>query len=383
MKYLPLIFRNLLRNRRRTILSVLSIGISMFIFSALMSLPAVVRQLLHDRISNLRLDCANKAGFGGYDYTLPLSYAATIRAMPHVDAVSGALYAIGNYRDPGQVVPILGVEPSQMSVIYPDWGITPRLASALEQSRSSGLVTAAMMKRYQWKVGDDVTFRSSTLPSDIDVTIAGSLDGANAPPNMVMVPFERLNQAMGNRGNAVLFFIRIDRSESANAVIREIDSRFANSAFETSTQTELGMAQNRLQNFRLLFVGVQFIAIVIAIVIGLVASNTAAMSVRERRHELAVMRSLGFTRRMLVGSIVLEGLMIGLAAGALGAAIAYLALAILGSDLLFGGRLILHLTPGVAAGSVALAAAIGLFSAAIPALNATRRDIATALRATV
>ena len=85
-------------------------------------------------------------------------------------------------------------------------------------------------------------------------------------------------------------------------MIHEVDSRFANSPFETSTQTELGMAQNRLQQFRLLFIGVQFIAVVITMVIGLVAANTAAMSVRERRHELAVMRSIGFTRRILVVS---------------------------------------------------------------------------------
>ena len=131
MKYVPFIFRNLMRNRRRTLLSVLSIGISMFIFAALMSLPSVVRQLLRDRISNLRLDCANKAGFGGYDYTLPLSYGGKIRAMPHVDAVSGALYAIGNYRDPGQMVPILARRPEQMAIIYPDWGITPAELAAL------------------------------------------------------------------------------------------------------------------------------------------------------------------------------------------------------------------------------------------------------------
>ena len=143
------------------------------------------------------------------------------------------------------------------------------------------------------------------------------------------------------------------------------------------------MAQIRLRQFRLLFVGVQFIAVIIAFVIGLVAANTAAMSVRERRHELAVMRSIGFTRRMLVGSLVVEGLLIGLGAGLLGAAIAWLVLKILGSDMLFAGRLVLHLTPMVALGSVGLAAAIGLLSAAIPALNATRRDIANALRATV
>ncbi len=383
MKYLPLVFINLFRNRRRTLLSVLSIGISMFIFSALMSLPAVVRQLLRDRVSALRLDCANKAGFGGFDYTLPVSYAQTIRAMPHVDAVSGALYVIGSYRDPGEIIPILGVDPVQMSVIYPDWGITPADAALLERSRSSGVVTASMMKRFKWKIGDNVTFRAANLPTDIDVTIAGSLDGANVPPAMVIVPFERLNQAFGNRGNAVLFFIRIDRSEFANSVINEIDSRFANSAFETSTQTEMGMAQIRLQQFRLLFVGVQFIAVIVAVVIGLVAANTAAMSVRERRHELAVMRSIGFTRRMLVGSIVTEGVLIGLAAGILGSAIAYLVLSVAGSNLIFAGRLIIQLTPMVATGSIALAAAIGLLSAAIPAFNATRHDIATALRATV
>jgi len=108
MKYFPLVFRNLFRNRRRTMLSVLSIGISMFIFSALMSLPAVVRQLLRDRVSALRLDCGNKAGFGGFDYTLPLSYAETIRAVPHVDAVSGVLFAIANYRDPARLFRLRG-----------------------------------------------------------------------------------------------------------------------------------------------------------------------------------------------------------------------------------------------------------------------------------
>jgi putative ABC transport system permease protein len=145
----------------------------------------------------------------------------------------------------------------------------------------------------------------------------------------------------------------------------------------------MGMAQQRLGQFRLLFVGVQFIAVIVAMVIGLVASNTAAMSVRERRHELAVMHAMGFTRRMLVGSIASEGVLIGLSAGILGAATAYLVLNFAGSHLLFAGRLMIQLTPPVAAGSIALAGGIGFLSAAIPALTATRRDIATSLRATV
>jgi len=383
MKYLPLIFRNLLRNRRRTVLSIISIAISMFIFAALMTLPAVVRQLLRDRVSALRLDCGNKAGFGGFDYTLPLSYAQTIKRIPHVDAVSGVLFTIADYRNPGEMIPVAAMDPDQIAALFPDWGITTGLAARLQRSRSSALVSPMMMQRFRWKVGDNITFHTPSLPKDLDVSIAGVLGGGSPPPTIVIVPFERLNQMQGNLNKAVLFFIRIDRSEYANFVIRAIDERFANSAFETITETEMGMAQQRLQQFRLLFVGVQLIAFIVAVVIGLVAANTAAMSVRERRHELAVMRSIGFTRAMLVGSIVSEGILIGLTAGAIGVSAAYVVMHFAGAYLIFAGRLILQVTPAVAAGSIALAALIGLLSAAIPALTATHRDISAALRATV
>jgi ABC-type antimicrobial peptide transport system permease subunit len=209
------------------------------------------------------------------------------------------------------------------------------------------------------------------------------LGGPSPPPTIVIVPYERLNQMLGNLNKAVLFFIRIDRSEYANYVIKAIDERFANSSFETITETEMGMAQQRLQQFRLLFVGVQVIAAIVTIVIGLVAANTAAMAVRERRNELAIMRAIGFTRRMLVGSIICEGVAIGVTAGAIGAGLAYVVMHYAGSNLLFAGRLVLQVTPSVAAGSIAVAAAIGFLSAAIPALTATRHDISVALRATV
>jgi putative ABC transport system permease protein len=142
------------------------------------------------------------------------------------------------------------------------------------------------------------------------------------------------------------------------------------------------VAQSQLHDFRLLFVGAQLFAGIVVIVIALVSANTAAMAVRERRHELAVMRAIGFTRRSLVGFLVAEGMLMGLVAGALGAAIAYGLLRIFGPALL-GPDFGLHLMPAVAAESVAVAAVVGLVSAAIPALSATRRAIADSLRSTV
>ena len=306
MKFLPLVLRNLLRNRRRTILTVLSIGVSIFIFAALMSLSALVRHILRDNVSSLRLVCTSKAG-AGFDYTLPASYGETIRTMSHVDAVSGALILMANYREPGELIPIAGFDATELRNIWPDWGITAPAADELQHARSSGLVSGAVLKHYQWKVGDHVTLHTLSPSTDLSFTIAGTLSD-RVPRDFVILPLDRLDKMEANRGRVMVFFIKADRSESVGAIIHEVDSRFANSAFETTTQTEMGMALSRVQQLRLLFVGAEIIAAIIVLVIALVAANTSALAVRERRHELAVMRSIGFTRRTLVGFIVAESL---------------------------------------------------------------------------
>jgi putative ABC transport system permease protein len=374
MKFVPLIIRNLLRNRRRTILSVLSIAVSTLIFAALMSVPAVAARLLRDRVSTLRLICASK---GGFNYLLPAAYGETIRGLPHVSAMSGYLVMMTSYRKAGELIPLMGLDPDQLHVIWPEWASAEN-AAALGRSRSVALAGQGLMRRFQWKVGDNIILHGLAPPADLSFTIAGTL-ASKVTDNVVIVPIDRLNQLEDFQGRVTVFFVKADASEFAQPLVKQIDGRFANAPFETSTQTELGVAQSQLHDFRLLFVGAQLFAGIVVIVIALVSANTAAMAVRERRRELAVMRALGFTRRTLVGFIVAEGMLMGLVAGALGSAIAYIALRIAGPSLL-GPDFGLHLMPAVAAESVAVAAAIGLLSAAMPALSTTRRAIADSLR---
>jgi putative ABC transport system permease protein len=377
MKFVPLIIRNLLRNRRRTILSVLSIAVSTLIFAALMSVPAVAARLLRDRVSTLRLICGNKAGFG---YLLPAAYGETIRGLPHVNAMTGYLVMMTSYRKAGELIPVAGLDPDQLHVIWPEWA-SSQDAAALGRSRSVGLVGPGLMKRFKWKIGDNVILHGLAPPTDLNFTVAGTL-GSQVTDNLVIVPIERLNKLADFQGKVAVFFVKADASEFAQPLLKQIDAHFANAPAETSTQTELGVAQSQLHEFRLLFVGAQLFAGIVVIVIALVSANTAAMAVRERRHELAVMRALGFTRRTLVGFLIAEGMLMGLAAGALGSAIAYGLLRIFGPALL-GPDFGLRLMPAVAAESVAVAAVVGLVSAAIPALSATRRVIADSLRSTV
>ena len=99
MKYLSLVLINLTRNKRRTILTTLSITVSVFIFASLISLPGLLDQVLRDRANSLRLICHSKAGFS---YMLPEAYRRQIESVPHVEAVAGYSVFMGTYRDPNQ-----------------------------------------------------------------------------------------------------------------------------------------------------------------------------------------------------------------------------------------------------------------------------------------
>src|SRR5437868_14230216 len=96
MKYASLILKNLLRSKRRTILTVLSIAVSLFIFSALLSLPTVANQILGDTASSTRVACHNKAGLA---YSIPLAYKQRIAKVPHVEAVAAQCWFGGVYRE--------------------------------------------------------------------------------------------------------------------------------------------------------------------------------------------------------------------------------------------------------------------------------------------
>ena len=134
-----------------------------------------------------------------------------------------------------------------------------------------------------------------------------------------------MEELLGRPGTVNLFWVKVDRSQSAPEVIAAIDGMFANSAHETATETEVALIKSQVVgNLGLMVQGSKFLAAIVMFTIALVAANTAAMAVRERRHEIAVMRAIGFTRNSIISRIVVEGLIVGVTGGALGCGLAYM-----------------------------------------------------------
>jgi len=381
MKFFPIVLRNILRNKRRTVLTVLSIAVSVFVFAALMSLPAVVNQMLRDRANSLRLISHSKAGFF---YALPAAYRQRIKAVPHVDAVSGESIFMGTYRGPQDLVPSVAIDPEQVEEIWSDWGISKHAADEFRRVRTGALVGATLMKRYGWKVGDHVILRGTIYPVDAELSIVGTLEGA-APALALVFRRDHLDELLGRPGTVNLFSIKVDQSQAVSRVIAEIDEKFSNSSAETATETELGASLDKMGSLRVIFDGAKVLAFIVMLAIALVAANTAAMSVRERRKEIAVMRAIGFTRTVIVSCLLGEGLVIGVASGLLGCAAAYLGLKLVpfASASLGVLALLISLPTRVLAGSFFLAAAIGFVSSLAPGIAAVRREVAAELRAVV
>jgi putative ABC transport system permease protein len=379
MSYLSLVFRNLTRNKRRTILTSLSITVSVFIFASLISLPGLINQVLRDRANSLRLITHSKASLL---YMLPESYRRRIETVPHVEAVAAYSVFLATYRDPTEQLGVLAVDDDHIHDIFPDWDVSAEAEHEFQSMRTAALVASNLMKVYRWKVGQTIMLRGTMYPVDLQLTIVGVLSEAGAGPRII---FRRdyMEELLGRPGTANLFWVKVDSSRSSPEVIAAIDEMFANSPNETATETEVALIKNQIGNLSLMINGAKFLATIVIFTIGLVAVNTAAMAVRERRHEMAVMRAIGFTRNSIVGRILVEGLIVGVIGGVLGCGFAYFGFELLPRVAGALGPLALAMTlsPRIVAYSFLIAALIGAASGFIPATLATRGDIATELRA--
>lgn len=377
MKFISLILKNLMRSKRRTILTVLSIAVSLFIFSALISLPTAANQVLSDTASSVRVATHNKAGV---TYRMPQAYKQRIATTPHVVAVVPQSWFGGIYHEVNDQFPNIAIDPEQVDLMWPDWGISKQAFDDFKRLRTACLVGSATMKRFNLHVGQQIQLRGTVYPFNVVLNIVGQMRG-KAPPSFLIFRRDYLEEAARRPGFVGNFWVRVDRAENVPQVIASIDEQFANSSAETRSESEAAFIGSFMQSFRTVFDLAKILGLIVVITVGLVAANTAAMSIRERRSEIALMRSIGFRSGTILRMLLGESLIVGLLGGMLGAGAAFLALKIFvfGSPAL-GPLGSIRMPPLVLVEALAAAVLIGLLSAWIPARSAARLNIVDALR---
>ena len=208
MKYAMLVLKNLTRNKRRTVLTVISIAVSLFVFSALVSLPTVANQVLADTASSTRIAVHNKAGLA---YALPEAYRTRIAATPHVIAAMGESWFGGIYHEVSDVFPNLAVDPGPAPILWQDWGISNEAFDQFENIRTAALVGSDTMKRFHLHIGQQIMLRGTIYPHNVTLQIVGTT-GGKAPPNFLLFRRDYLEEVVGRPGIVSIFWVRADRS---------------------------------------------------------------------------------------------------------------------------------------------------------------------------
>jgi putative ABC transport system permease protein len=238
-----------------------------------------------------------------------------------------------------------------------------------------------LAKKFGWKIGDRIMLQGTIYPVNLELTIRGMYT-APEPTSSVYFNQKYVEEAVAwAKGTAGTFSILADSADDVPRVAAAVDAMFHNSPQPTKTETEkafqLGFI-NSIGNVKAFILSICF-AVVFATL--LVSANTMAMSIRERTREVAVLKTLGFTRQTILGLYVGEGMIVTLIGGLLGCLLGAGLITALthapGMGLFLAG---MKVGPGTIVLAVVVAAAVGLVSAIIPAYRAAKINIVEGLR---
>jgi len=407
MKYLPFIFKHLRRNWVRTLSTVMAMALCIFLFCTLQSVLAAVNGLLEGSKST-RLVTRHAVSLV---FNLPLSYGSRIQSVPGVKRVAVSSWFGGSLpakkegkadeeaeatTDWSKFFPNIAVEAEQLLAMYPEYDIPHDQYQAFMQDLRGCIIGRKLATKFGWKLGDTFFLESFIPPyrkSDgpFEFVVRGILDADQAKhpgtdTNIMYFHFKYLYESTGRQIGAGTYWTEIADPEQAGAVSKAIDTLFENSDAQTHTETEKAFAASFISmagNLALLLNG---ISLAVSFTILLVTANTMSMAVRERRTEIAVLKTLGFSSARVMALLVAEALLLGVLGGALGIGgsrgIMWMLTNTPGiKDALAGiGLSELHLQPMVAALGFGVALLLGFAAGLVPALNAYRARITDMLR---
>jgi putative ABC transport system permease protein len=385
MKWLGLVRANLGRNKLRTVLTGSAITLAVALVCMLLTMPAGLDNLLDNLTSNTRISVHNKAGLV---YSMPYAFTRKVRQIDGVAAAAGQVWFGGAYEEAGRVTfPNFAIEAEHVAAVWPDYEIPPQQLADFQRYRDGAIVGRQTMQKYNWKVGDRITLKSTVWPVDLDLRIVGEIPNERAP--MLWLQREYLDQALKAAGRpdglgiVGVIWVRAESPERVNAIMRTVDEMSRNSEAETASETEKSFFSNFFGSLQGFVTIVLIVTGLVALCIVFIAANTASMAVRERSGELAVMKAIGFTRGIIFGTLLAEAVILSSVAGLLGVCLTLglteLLRAAAGWSEALGPLGSFIVTAPVIVQGVFLSLFVGMLSGVVPSWGAARKPVVQTL----
>lgn len=393
MKFLPYVLKHLRRSWIRTGSTVLGMALCIFLICVLQTVLDAVRKTTEGADPS-RIVTRHAVSL---TFNMPLAYKPRIQGLPGVKRVAVSNWFGGVYRDMKDFFPNFAVDSEDYFPMYPEYVVPPAEYQAYLADMQGALVGRDVAEKYGFKVGDTFQMESFIPPYRVRGPLKFNVRGIyDAPPgkrssvNLGMMFFhykylyETIRGTAGGYAGAGTFTVQLNEPGQANAVMKAIDTNFENSDVQTKTETEGAFLEGFIALTGNLVGLLNGVGLAVGFTILLVTANTMSMAVRERRTEIAVLKTLGFPSALVMALIIGEAFAMAATAGVLGVTLASFAVGNV-ADLPFMGLLLgnfpgLEVSSTVALLTFSLAVVLGTGAGLVPAVGAYRARITDALR---
>jgi putative ABC transport system permease protein len=382
-RYFSLAFKNSLRNRRRSILTISSIAVSLCLLGVLIAIYHALFYAEATPGQALRLVTRHKVSLA---QSIPVAYEEKIRKIPGVKEVSAWNWYGGTYkdnRDQRNFFARFGVEPKPFLAMRTQMDMPEDQRHAFLTERRACIVSRDLAEKVNLKLGDRITLIGDIYPVNLELTLRGIFDDPDAIQSLFFnLDYLRDALPLARRNQNGTIAILADSPEDVPRIAKTVDDMFATSSPPTKTESEQQFALSFLWFLGNIKLYLLSICAAVTFTILLVSGNTIAMSVRERIKEVGVLKTLGFTNDTILGIIIGEAVTISLIGGVIGLILASGLTIVVGkAGQAFVGQLHgLSVTPSTALIALGVAIFIGLVSSFVPAWNAARTNILDSLR---
>lgn len=382
MKYFRLIWKNAWRKKIRTSLTILSVFVAFLLFALLSAIGYAFRGGV-DVADAQRLIVIHKVSLIN---PLPMSYLNRIAATEGVESVTHASWFGGYYQEPRNQFGQFPVDPQSYFDMYPEFDIPDEHLEAFKRNRTGAVVGREIATTYDWEVGDRIPIQPTIWSRvdggrtwEFDLEGIFSSDDPRGSTALMLFQYDYFEEARAfAKGTVGWYVLRVANGADPIQVANAIDLQFANSPNETKTSTEAAFAQSFMKQYGNIALIVTLILGAVFFTLLLVSGNTMSQSVRERISELAVLKTLGFGDRTLLGIVLSESILIMSMGGLLGLGLGWVLIQGIAKQMaaFLPG---IFLSPTAIAGAVGMMIGAGVLAGIFPALKAMRLSIIDAL----
>jgi putative ABC transport system permease protein len=323
MKFLGYIVRNAARNPVRSVLTIASIAVCLFLMMVLWSFLSINTDSAESlRIYN-RIVAMSSQGFA---QPVPIARVNEIATMDGVVATSPMSWYGGSYSDEPMPFAQFAIDPDTIFTIMDELTIPGEQLKAFKADRAGCVIGRKLANERKIKIGDPMPLKGDIYPFNLNMTVRGIYDGpSNRDLRMCLFHWTFLDEGLKRdfqgrgSGNAGIVYIKCKNAADMAPLSKKIDDLYRNSDTPTRTLSEEAFGKMFAEMFGDMRTFIEYVGIVVCISLVCVAGNAMAMSMRERVTEVAVLKAIGFSRPLVLGLVLFEAMLVAGVGGVIGA----------------------------------------------------------------